>query len=52
MEGESEWFQGTILGKVAESSAGMWYSILYDGEDTIVTLDIQEDIEAGDMILL
>ncbi len=25
---------------------------LYDGEDSIVTLDIKEDFEAGDIILL
>ena len=29
-----------------------WYNILYDGEDSIVTLDIKEDFEAGDIILL
>ncbi len=46
VEGESEWFSGTILGKVAaDESVGMWYNI----EAEIVTLDIKEDIETGDI---
>lgn len=53
VEGESEWFSGTILGKViADESVGMWYNIMYEGEDEIVTLDIKEDIETGDFIIL
>ena len=54
MEGESEWFLGTILDKVAaDVSAGSWYNIIkYEGEDQIVTLDINKDIESGDIVLL
>ena len=53
VEGESEWFLGTILDKVAaDVSAGSWYNIKYEGEDQIVTLDINKDIESGDIVLL
>ena len=53
VEGECEWFSGTILGKVdIVESSNTLNNILYDGEDSIVTLDINEDIEAGDIILL
>lgn len=41
VEGESEWFSGTILGQVAAGeSVGMWYNIMYEGEDEIVTLEL------------
>ena len=53
VEGESEWFCGTILGKVAgQESNGMWYNIKYDSEDGCVTLNLQEDFNAGDIIVL
>ena len=53
MEGESEWFLGTILDKVAaDVSAGSWYNSKYEGEDQIVTLDINKDIESGDIVFL
>ena len=54
VEGESEWFCGTVLGKVAgqESDSGMWYNVKYDNEDNVVTLNLQEDIEAGDIMIL
>ena len=53
VEGEAEWFHGIILGKVAgQLSTGMWYNIKYDGEEDIVTLNLQEDIDTGDIIIL
>ena len=53
VKGEAEWFHGTILGKVAgQLSTGMWYNIKYDGEEDIVTLNLQEDIDTGDIIIL
>ena len=52
VEGESEWFTGVILGRVAVDSSSSWYNILYDGEESIVTLDVKEDIEAGDIVFL
>ena len=53
MEGESEWFCGTVLGKVAgqESDSGMWYNVKYDNEDNVVTLNLQEDIEEEDIMI-
>ena len=30
----------------------MWYNIKYDGEEDIVTLNLQEDIDTGDIIIL
>ena len=54
VEGESEWFSGTVLERVAgqESDSGMWYNVKYDNEDNVVTLNLQEDIEAGDIMIL
>ena len=48
VEGESEWFCGTVLAG-QESDSGMWYNVKYDNE---VTLNLQEDIEAGDIMIL
>ena len=51
VEGESGWFSGTILRKVAVcETSNMWYNILYDGEENIVTLE--KDIEAGDIVCI
>ena len=30
----------------------MWYNIKYDSEDGCVTLNLQEDFNAGDIIVL
>ena len=52
VEGEAEWFCGHVLGRVAgQESTGMWYNVQYDGEDEIVSLNLQEDIDAGDIII-
>ena len=53
VEGDAEWFHGIVLGKVAgQLSTGMWYNIKYDGEEDIVNLNLQEDIDTGDIIIL
>lgn len=53
VEGDAEWFHGTIIGKVAgQQGTGMWYNIKYDGEDQIITLNLKEDIDIGDLIIL
>ena len=49
-EDDEKWFYGTILGLVPGTMD--WYNIKYDGEEDIISLNIQIDIEKGDLEFL
>lgn len=50
VDGEEEWFDGTVLGVVPGTTT--WFNLLYDGEDQVVSLNLQKDIEDGDLLVL
>ena len=52
VDGRSEWFIGTILSKTQLESSSTVYNIIYDGEDTVLTLDLKKDIEEGEVTFL
>jgi len=43
----TEWFCGTVLGRVPGN--GVWYNVKYDGEQETFTLNLQEDIDRGNV---
>ena len=47
-DGTEQWYHGKILSFVNAE----WFNIKYDNEDEIVTLNIHEDSENGDLIVL
>ena len=49
-DGVERWFTGQILSAVDGSSD--WFNVCYDGEDQILTLNLYQDIENGDLDIL
>ena len=47
-DGSDHWYNGKIIGIVNAE----WFNVKYDDEDGIVTLNLNEDIENGDLIFL
>ena len=45
--GEEQWYTGHILSAVEGSSE--WFNVQYDGEEDILTLNLYENIENGDL---
>ena len=46
-DGEEQWYTGHILSAVERSTD--WFNVQYDGEEDILTLNLYEDIENGDL---
>lgn len=46
-DGEEQWYTGHILSAVEGSTE--WFNVQYDGEEDILTLNLYEDIENGDL---
>ena len=46
-DGEEQWYTGHILSAVEGSTE--WFNVRYDGEEGVLTLNLYEDIENGDL---
>ena len=46
-DGTEQWYNGKILSAVAGSTE--WFNVAYDGESNVLTLNLYEDIENGDL---
>ena len=46
-DGTEQWYNGKILSAVAGSTE--WFNVAYDGESDVLTLNLYEDIENGDL---
>ena len=46
-DGTEEWYNGKILSAVAGTTE--WFNVAYDGEVDVLTLNLYEDIENGDL---
>ena len=46
-DGTEQWYNGKILSAVAGSAE--WFNVAYDGEMDVLTLNVYEDIENGDL---
>ena len=46
-DGTEQWYNGKILSTVAGSAE--WFNVAYDGEMDVLTLNLYEDIENGDL---
>ena len=42
-----QWYFGEVLSKVAGTNE--WYNVQYEGEDDVLTLNLHEDIDLGDL---
>ena len=49
-EGDEQWYTGLILSVVDGSTE--WFNVQYDGEEDILTLNLYEDIEKGDLDII
>ena len=47
---DEEWFTGHIMSVVPGTNS--WFNVKYDGEDQILTLNLFEDMQSGDLYLL
>ena len=45
--GVEQWYFGEVLSKVARTDE--WYNVQYEGEDDVLTLNLHEDIDLGDL---
>jgi len=45
--GIEQWYFGEVLSKVAGTDE--WYNVQYEGEDDIMTINLHEDIDLGDL---
>ena len=45
--GVEQWYLGNVLSKVAGTNE--WYNVRYEGEDDVLTLNLHEDIDSGDL---
>lgn len=45
--GIEQWYLGEVLSQV--SGTEEWYNVQYQGEDDIITLNLHEDIDLGDL---
>lgn len=45
--GIEQWYFGEVLSKVAGTDE--WYNVQYEGEDDVLTLNLHEDIDLGDL---
>ena len=46
-DGTEQWYNGKIISAVAGSAE--WFNVAYDGETDVLTLNLYEDIENGDL---
>ena len=49
-DGVERWYNGQILNVVAGTDE--WFNVQYDGEDQILTLNLYQDIDNGDLDIL
>ena len=49
-EGDERWYTGLILSVVDGSTE--WFDVQYDGEEDILTLNLYEDTEKGDLDII
>ena len=47
VSGVEQWYFGEVLSKVAGTNE--WYNVQYEGEDDVLTLNLHEDIDLGDL---
>ena len=45
--GVEQWYFGEVMSKVAGTNE--WYNVRYEGEDDVLTLNLREDIDLGDL---
>ena len=45
--GVEQWYFGEVVSKVAGTNE--WYNVRYEGEDDVLTLNLREDIDLGDL---
>ena len=45
--GVEQWYLGNVLSKVAGTNE--WYKVRYEGEDDVLTLNLHDDIDSGDL---
>ena len=45
--GVEQWYFGEVVSKVAGTNE--WYNVWYEGEDDVLTLNLREDIDLGDL---
>ena len=44
-----KWFSGEVILQVPGYPA--WYNVVYDGDDSVYTYQLREDLDAGDLIV-